>query len=67
MISAPSRPPNTRDETITDRIPWCADAMNDIPVLTIIANVEATAAAEVSVEDVDEEGAYFSATDGDYT
>ena len=67
MNSDPNRPQNTRDETITDRVPWCADPTNDIPVLTIIASVKATAAAEVSVEDLDEEGAYISETDGEYT
>ena len=67
MSSAPSQPPNTREETITDRVPWCADPTSDIPVLTIIANVEATAAAEVSVEDVGEEEAYISVTDEEYT
>ena len=67
MSSDPHQPPNTRDETITDRVPWCTDPTNDIPVLTIIVNVEATSAAEVSVEDADEEVAYISATDGEYT
>ena len=67
MSSDPHQPPSTRKETIADRIPWCADPTNDTPVLTIIANLEATPAAEVSVEDVYEEGAYISATDGEYT
>ena len=66
MSSAPSRPQNTRDESITDRVPWHAGPMNDISVLTITTNVEATAAEEVPVEDVDEEEAYISATDGEY-
>ena len=64
MSSDPHQPPNTRDETINDRAPWCADPTNDTSVLAIIANVEATAAAEVSVEDVDEEEAYISVIDG---
>ena len=67
MNSDPNRPPNTGDKTITDRVPWRAGPTNDIPVLTITPNAEATAAAEVSVEDVDEEEAYISATDGEYT
>ena len=67
MRSEPHRPPNTRDETITDRVPWRAGPTNDIPVLTIVTDVEATAAAGVSVEDMEEEGAYISVTDGEYT
>ena len=67
MSSAPSRPQNTRDETITDRGPWGAVPMNDIPALTIKTHVESIAAAEVSVEDVGEEEAYISVTDGEYT
>ena len=67
MSSAPSRPPNTRDETIIDRGPWGAGPMNDIPALTITTNAEAMAAAEVSMEDVGEEEAYISVTDGEYT
>ena len=57
MNRDPSRPRNTRDETIRDRVPCCADPTNDTPVLTIATNVEAMAAAEVSVEDVGEEDA----------
>ena len=67
MSSDPHQPPNTRDETILDRVPWCVDQTTDTPVLTIATNVEATAAAEVPVEDADAEGAYISATNGEYT
>ena len=67
MSSDPNRPQSTRDETITDRVPWRAGPTNDIPALTITINVEATTAAEVSVEDAHEEEAYISATDAEYT
>ena len=67
MSSDPDRPPNTPDETTTDCVHCSADPTNDMPVLTITTNVEDTAAAEVSVEDADEEEAYISATDGEYT
>ena len=67
MSTDPHRRPNTRDGTITDRVPWCTGPTNDIPVLTIRTNVEATAAGKVSVEDVEEEGAYISVTDGEHT
>ena len=63
------RPQSTPDYagTITDRIPWGADRANDITVPTIKTNVEATAVAEVSGEDMGEEEAYISATDAEYT
>ena len=67
MSTDPDRPPNTRYETITSRIPWRAGPTNNIPFITITTNVKATAATEVSVEDVDEEEAYISATDGEHT
>ena len=67
MSSDPNRPQSTRDETIPDRVPWRGGPTNDIPVLTITTNVVAMATAEVSVEDADEEEAYISATDGEFT
>ena len=43
----PIRPRNSRDETITDRVPSCADPMNDIPVLAVPTIVEATSTRRV--------------------
>ena len=63
----PHQPPDIRDEAITDRVPWRTGPMNDITALMLTTNVEATATAEVSAEDVEEEEEYISATDGECT
>ena len=64
MSSDPSRP---RENTITDRIPWCADPITDTDILRKKTNGEATAASEVSMDILGEEESYISATDAGYT